>query len=64
MDRIIFVKKCDQHGFGLGLLQTKLLGLGDDSEVHCMLCRLINGSYRNTHDSSPVKMQPRKLGLS
>jgi hypothetical protein len=26
MNHTLFVKKCDQHGFNLGLLQTKLLG--------------------------------------
>jgi hypothetical protein len=37
MNHTLFVKKCDQQGFYFGLLQTKLLGLGDDFEVHCML---------------------------
>jgi hypothetical protein len=33
----LFFKKLDQHGFDLGHLQTKLLGIGDDFKVHCML---------------------------
>jgi hypothetical protein len=37
MHHTLFVKKCNEHGFDLGTLQTKLLGLGNDSEVHCML---------------------------
>jgi hypothetical protein len=34
MHHTLFVKKCDEHGFDLESLQTKLLGLGDDFEIH------------------------------
>lgn len=52
MNHTLFVKKCNQHGYG------------DDSEVHCMLWRFVSGPYSITHDSSSVMMQSRKLGLS
>lgn len=36
VDYALLVKKCDLHGLDLGIMQTKLLGLGDcmKSEVH------------------------------
>jgi hypothetical protein len=63
MDHALFVKTCD-HGFDLGLLQTKFLGLDDDFEIHCMPWRFVSWSYWNTRDSSPVTVQLRKLGFS
>jgi hypothetical protein len=48
----------------LDFCKRNFLGLGDDFEVHCMLWHFISGSYWNTHDSSPVTMQSKKLGLS
>jgi hypothetical protein len=36
INHTLFVKKCDQHGFDLGQLQRKFLGLGDDFEVNSM----------------------------
>lgn len=44
--------------------KRNILGFDDDFEVHCMFWHFISGSYWNTHNSSPVRVQSRKLGLS
>jgi hypothetical protein len=41
------------------LQRNAFSGLNDDFEVHFMLWGFVSVSYWNTHDSSPVKIQPK-----
>jgi hypothetical protein len=64
MNHTLFVKTYDQHGFDLGLFQTKLVGPRWLLWGPCILWCFVSGAYPNIYDSSPVTMQSRKLGLS
>jgi G:T-mismatch repair DNA endonuclease (very short patch repair protein) len=48
----------------LDFCERNVLGLGDVFQDHYMLWFFVSGSYWNMHDSSPVKMQSKKLVLS
>ena len=52
-----------QHGLELRTTHACFFfGLGDDADFHCIDCRLVSGSYVNTHISSHVIFEFNRSG--
>ena len=55
------IKENNQHALEIRRLMRAIFGLGNDVDFHCIDCRLVSGSYVNTHVSSQVIIEINKF---